>query len=260
MNFLLAFILFFILLMIQGTPVSLPEVEIRGIFEDSPAHLAGLSANDIISHINGVPVENVQEVTDGISAFDGSAIELNVIRGGEHLNFSLIPVLTEGRYIIGFTIRQRMVSERISIFAGISGASAQIIEIIRGPFILLAQLLSSEPMPEGGMLMGPIGLGGAVTDVYHAAIKHGFLDMVFIMLSITGLISAALGIFNLLPIPALDGARIIFLLVEAVRRKRVPPEKEAMVHFVGLVLLLMLAVVIAYQDIARIIGVNDFTG
>ena len=72
-------------------------------------------------------------------------------------------------------------------------------------------------------------------------------------LSIAILLSANLGVMNLLPIPALDGGRLVFLLIEAVRRKRVPPEKEGMVHFAGLVALMLLMVVIMYNDILKLL-------
>ena len=72
-------------------------------------------------------------------------------------------------------------------------------------------------------------------------------------LSIAILLSANLGVMNLLPIPALDGGRLVFLLIEAVRRKRVPPEKEGMVHFAGLVALMVLMVVIMYNDILKLL-------
>jgi regulator of sigma E protease len=256
MNFLLAFVLFFMLLMLQERMFPLPEIE--SISDNMPAYHAGLRVGDIITHIDNIPMETGRDVIEGITSSEGRAIQISVLRNGENLNFTIIPELNEGRYLIG--IRQKLGSERVSLFEGVSGASKHIIEVIRGPFILLRQFISNEPMPEGGAVMGPIGLGGVVTEMYHVTIEEGIADMIFTMLFITAFINAALGVMNLLPLPALDGARIVFLLVEAVRRKRVPPEKEAMVHFVGLVLLLMLAVVIAYQDIARIIDVNNITG
>jgi regulator of sigma E protease len=242
--------------MLQGKSVLVNEIDV--ITEGMPAYHAGLMKGDIITHINNVPTESGDDVIESITTSNGQLIVMRVLRNNENLTFSLTPEFKDGRYFIG--IVPKLGSEGISIFEGVSGASKNIIEIIRGPFVLLSYLFSEEPMPEGANVMGPIGLGDFVTEAYNETIKYGILDMIFTMLLITAVISAALGVMNLLPIPALDGARIIFLLIEAVRRKKVPPEKEALVHFVGLVVLLLIAVVIAYQDIVRIIDVDNISG
>ena len=88
--------------------------------------------------------------------------------------------------------------------------------------------------------------------VYQAAAPSGIAAVVLNMLNLGVLVTANLGIMNLLPIPALDGGRLVFLIIEAVRRKRVPPEKEGMVHFAGFAVLMVLMVVVMFNDIVKL--------
>jgi regulator of sigma E protease len=101
--------------------------------------------------------------------------------------------------------------------------------------------------------MGPIGMAAELTVIFNEVIEYGIMDTVLTMLFFTALLSAALGLFNLLPIPAMDGARLVFLAIEGIRRKPVPPEREGMVHLVGFVLIIALAIFIAYRDIMRLL-------
>ena len=101
-------------------------------------------------------------------------------------------------------------------------------------------------------LSGPVGIVDVVDDSYQQSKAYG-AKIVFAQLLYIGiLISANLGVMNLLPLPALDGGRLVFLLIEAVRRKRIPPEKEAYVHMVGIALLMLLMVVVMFNDIRRV--------
>ena len=102
-------------------------------------------------------------------------------------------------------------------------------------------------------LSGPVGIVSAVDDVYQEAAPAGMVVVILNLLNIGVLLTANLGVMNLLPLPALDGGRLVFLIIEAVRGKRVPPEKEGMVHFVGFVLLMALMVVIMFNDILKLV-------
>ena len=101
-------------------------------------------------------------------------------------------------------------------------------------------------------MSGPVGMAAVVDEVYEAAAPAGLLAVVLSLMNFSTLVSANLGVMNLLPIPALDGGRLIFLLVEAVRRKRVPPEKEGMVHFAGFAFLMIFMVVVLFNDIIKL--------
>ena len=101
-------------------------------------------------------------------------------------------------------------------------------------------------------MSGPVGIVNFVDDTYKQAAPSGAATVILNLLNIAILLSANLGVMNLLPIPALDGGRLVFLIVEAVRRKRVPPEKEGMVHIAGFALLMVLMVVVLFNDIRNI--------
>lgn len=102
-------------------------------------------------------------------------------------------------------------------------------------------------------LSGPVGIVSAVDNVYQEAAPAGVVVVILNLLNIGVLLTANLGVMNLLPLPALDGGRLVFLIIEAVRGKRVPPEKEGMVHFAGFVLLMALMVVIMFNDILKLV-------
>ena len=101
-------------------------------------------------------------------------------------------------------------------------------------------------------LSGPVGIVDVVNDVYETAAPEGARVLFLSMLNFGILLTANLGVMNLLPLPALDGGRLVFLILEAVRRKRVPPEKEGMVHFAGFALLMVLMAVVMFNDIMKL--------
>ena len=101
-------------------------------------------------------------------------------------------------------------------------------------------------------LSGPVGIVSTVDTTYKESRSYGVFVVIAQMLNMAILLSANLGVMNLLPLPALDGGRLVFLFIEAVRGKRVPPEKEGYVHFAGIVLLMALMVFVMFNDVHRI--------
>ena len=101
---------------------------------------------------------------------------------------------------------------------------------------------------------GPVGIVNMVGDTYEEAASQGAYYILLDMLYICVFLSANLGVVNLLPLPALDGGRLVFLLIEAIRGKKIDPDKEGLVHFIGLVLLLLLMAVVMFNDIRKLFG------
>ncbi|MCL2577777.1 MAG: M50 family metallopeptidase [Defluviitaleaceae bacterium] len=268
MNFLLAFVIFFILVMISGVPTGETEVFVRNVIENRPAFAAGLRTDDIITHINGVKIETPRDVVDLVVASEGAPIDMSVSRGEEQHSFSITPVLSWNNeiddyvYMIGFTPSLRFQFAQASILDGIVTSGKMIPMYVTELLNLLSRLIAGEQIADGEGLMGPIRMGGEITMIYQETIKRSFGEMLFAMVSFTAVINLALGVMNLFPIPALDGARLVFLGIEAIRKKPVPPEKEALVHMIGLVSLLMLAVFIAYRDTLWLFALlfNDYPG
>lgn len=122
--------------------------------------------------------------------------------------------------------------------------------MIRTTLLSLKQLFTGKlDMSE---LSGPVGVVDAIGDTYEKSRKEGALMVWMNMLNMAVMLSANLGIMNLLPFPALDGGRLIFLIIEAIRRKPTNRQIEGMVHFVGFVLLMLLMVLVLYQDVMKL--------
>ena len=102
-------------------------------------------------------------------------------------------------------------------------------------------------------MSGPVGVVDAIGDTYEESKSEGTLYIWLNLLNIAILLTANLGVMNLLPIPALDGGRLVFLIAEAIRKKRVNPETEAKIHLAGLMLLLLLMVVVMMNDVKKIL-------
>ena len=260
MNFAAAFLLFFALTMLRGFPIA----EVVSLNEEMPGYRAGLQVGDRITHINGASVRLYEDFVFMVGSAGGQEMEVRVARGAESVELRIAPAQSEdGRRLIGFSPNWRLgfldempdepdgFSSRVGLGEGLAVSADLVLFNIRAPFRLLAGLFGGRPMPEGGGVMGPIGIGGVVAEVYQDSVEFGFWHTFLQMLMFAALLNAMLGVMNLLPVPALDGARLVFLFIEAVRRKPVAPEREAMVHVAGLVALLVFAVFVAYRDIAR---------
>ena len=258
-NFVMAFVLFFILVLLTGYNVA--QVHIIG--EGTPAQEAGLQVGDRITHIDGRRVSLFENFSMQLNFSGGQPVDVRFIRDGQRHNVSITPMpgATEGSFRLGFVpVRHIGLIDpshpdfpRVGFWGTFTNSAEMIIFNMRMPFTLLARLISGRGMPEGAAVMGPIGMAGEVTVIYQQVVEQGFVETLSIMLFFTALLNAALGVMNLLPIPALDGARLIFLGIEGIRRKPVSPEREGMVHMVGFVVLMLLAVFIAYRDIVRLL-------
>ena len=256
-NFIAAFLLFFILVLLTGYSVA----QVHSISEGSPAYHAGLQAGDRITHIDGRRVALFEDFTMQLNFSGGQPVDVRFVRDGVAHNVTVTPMQSGNRFLLGFMATRyfgllMQVPEgmpRVGFWGTFTTSAEMILFNMRMPFTMLARFVSGQQLPEGAGVMGPIGLAGEVTQVYHQVIEYGILDTFLTMLFFTALLSAALGVMNLLPIPAMDGARLVFLAIEGIRRKPVSPEREGMVHMVGFVVLILLAVFIAYRDIARLL-------
>lgn len=262
MNFILALIIFTVLTYLNG--YSVPVV--HSVIDGTPAQQTGLQAGDRITHLNGSRVGMWENFRFMLEMSGGNEIDLRVNRDGQRVDLTMTPVLDpeDNAYRIGFIAERRFgtrsgVSRSDPYFAratmvGSIGNAAQSIGFhIRMPFRMLARFIARQPLPEGAGVMSVIGIGGQVVEVYQETVEESIVVTVMTMLLITGFINVALGIMNLLPIPALDGARLVFLIVEGIRRKPVSLEREGMVHFVGFVILIILLVVVASRDIVNLL-------
>lgn len=238
MNFVLAVLLFSILFFNVG----IPSTVVDEVIKDKPAYTAGLLAGDQIVKMNAAPITDWESVTKKIESASG-AIKMDVLRGEgaaqKTVSLSVTPVKDEqsGRMIVG--IKPRPAKNPIKVMS---------YSIDRVGFMTKSILVFLVQMPFKGVadgdVVGPVGMFNIVGD----AAKSGWLDVLFI----TSVLSINLGIFNLLPFPALDGGRVVFAVVEWIRGKPIAPEKEGYVHYIGFAILISLMIFLVINDIRRL--------
>lgn len=244
MNVLLAYVCGVVLAATCGEIIP----EIASVVEESAAEEAGLQVGDIITEINGHNIHLSSEVSFMSYCSDGRAMSITVKRGDEEIEYTVHPKYDENdkRYYIGITNGK---------YIDCTGLKSFQYGFYNVEYILRATLQSLKMFftKQAGLddLSGPVGIVKVVDDTYDEAKSYGFLSVLLSMINITMLLSANLAVINLLPIPAMDGGRLVFLLIEAIRGKPIPPEKEGYVHLAGMALLLVLVVVVLLNDITK---------
>ncbi len=216
-----------------------------------PAQEAGMQAGDEIVKLGNKPIHLYREVSVYTYFHANQAVEVTYKRNGKKHETVLTPKLDEesGRYLFGF----------YGTTARTKGNFAQTLQytFYEVKYWITSTVESLGQLVRGrvGMndMSGPVGIVKTIGDTY-TEVKSDGVFMVFLnMLNICILLSANLGVMNLLPIPALDGGRIVFLAVEALRGRRMDPNKEGAVNLVFLMLLMVLMVVIMFNDIRKIV-------
>lgn len=235
MNLVLALVVFFIIsFFLIGVPGE--SSQIGYIVEDSPAQEVGLEPGDTITAIDGEQIDRWEQVLSLISVKAEQELLLEVERNDTIMEFNVEaekePETARGVIGIGPEV------DKYSFIPSIQRSFEQF-----GMFFVSVYYAFAGEAPLD--VAGPVGIVHTIGEVAQV----GFVNL----LLLTGLISINLGIINLLPIPALDGGRLLFLLIEAVRGRPVEPEKEGLIHFIGFALLITLILLVTYQDILRFI-------
>lgn len=244
-NFLLGYILAVIVVAFSGS--DLPVVE--SIIPDSAAQEAGLEAGDRITAVNGHAIHIFRELSLESYLNYGESLQITYERNGISSTVTLTPELNEkdNRYYIGIKGGTDVLKcNALQVFQygwyeveyWLRATFGSLGLIFRGHFDI-------------NDLSGPVGVVKTVDDTYTVTKSYGIPTMLLSFMNLTILLSVNLGVMNLLPLPALDGGRLLFLLVEAVRGRAVPPEKEGMVHLAGAIALMGLMVVVLFNDIGR---------
>lgn len=246
-NFLVAFVAALILVWACG--VTLPVVQ--SVSEGSGAEQAGLQEGDVICSMSGSSVHLQNQVYFFSIVNRGEEIPLVYERDGVRYHTIVKPQLNEaeGRYYMGITSGQFL---DCSVPQTFQYAFYTMEYMVQSTFKSLSMLVRGQLTRQD--VSGPVGIVKAVDDTYDEAKNYGVSSVVLSMINFVLLLSVNLGIINLLPLPALDGGRLVFLLVEAVRGKPVPPEKEGMVHLGGMMALMVLMVLVFFNDISKFFG------
>jgi regulator of sigma E protease len=226
------------------------QVFVMEVVANSPAAAAGIKVNDIILEANGVPVQNITDYETVVKANYGVEIPITVKHNdGSPEEVKLIPQAnapaSQGATGLALT---NAVRKTDNFWVAIrNGAASYWNMIVLFKDGIVGMIKGTVPVN----VTGPVGLAQLTGEIVKTGIAN--------LLSFAAVISLNLGIINIFPIPAMDGGRIVFVLLEWVRRgKRISPKTEGMVHTIGFMLLMLVFILISYHDILRIISGQSF--
>ena len=225
---------------------------LSSVAEGFPAAEAGLQAGDEIISINGSRIHFFREISQFSIFHSGETAKVVYERDGERNTVTLTPKLDQesGKSRLG--MNGSTYRERGTFLETISHSFYEVKYLISSTIESLRMLVTGKVGLKD--LSGPVGIVKVMGDTYDTSQSAGGTGMAILsMVNFSIFLSANLGIMNLLPLPALDGGRLLFLIIEAIRRKKIDPEKEGMVHFVGLVALMALMILVMFNDIRNII-------
>lgn len=238
-NFILSFVIFTVLSFAQGGVQDLNSTVISGVSSDSPAQQAGLKAGDKITQINDQTVTNWSELTTAVQAAKGEALTVVYEHDATQATTTITPKKVEQNgqtaYQIGVAAPINT-STSAKLLGGVTRSIDSFTQIVKA----LGSLIQSFSLDKLG---GPV----AIFEISSQAATQGWMTVLGVM----GLISMNLGIFNLLPIPALDGGKLVLNVIEGVRGKPLSQEKEGIITLVGFGLMMVLMVLVTWNDIQR---------
>ena len=255
-NIVVGVLLFSILFTNVGAP-DYKTVQIMEISPDSPAALVGLKAGDIITKINGQAITSTQQLSTSVQQNLGKEITITILRDGKTSEVVATPRKNPPANQGALGILMGNPVRRISWFQSLPTAGQVTWDQISSLFTLPGRLAKGSISADQARPVGPVGMFDIYSQVRTRDIENAAgqpsntAAAILNRLWLLATISVALGITNLLPIPALDGGRIIFVLPEILFRRRIPVQYENIVHLIGFAALLILMVYITTQDILR---------
>lgn len=249
-NFILAFIIAFIMVNMTDI-IAIRDPIASQVVEGGGAQAAGMQDGDRIISIGGEKICLYQEISLYMQAtYRGGELEVVYERDGERHTTMVTPQYDQasGIYMLGVANSDFVTARGMETFRY---AWYEMRYSVKATYKSLGMLFGGRVTRQD--VAGPVGIAvNVVGKTYDAAKEYGWESVLLSMLNITLMLSVNLGILNLLPIPALDGGRLVFLLIEVIRGKPIPPEKEGMVHFVGLMFFMVLMVIIFFNDLSNI--------
>ena len=245
-NFILASVLSVILIGAIGYDVP----KLAGVMEGSSAEEEGLAAGDTILALDGYRVHFYQEISVYSFFHPGKTMDVTYERDGKEYSVQVTPQYNEeaGRYLLGLQGDYTRIKGNIptTLAYGFYEMKYQIYATFESLKMLVTGQLSVNDMS------GPVGIVKTIGDTYDESVSSGAFYVAMNMINIAILLSANLGVMNLLPIPALDGGRLLFFLIEAIRGRQMNEEIEGRIHLVGFMLLMVLMVVVMFNDIQKL--------
>ncbi len=251
MNMLTAVVIFAVMFMVLGVavPIENPDTTISGLVENGPAASVGVEPGDKFVAIDGQSIETWEEMNAIImEASTEDVLTVTVEREGQQFDVQIQPTMSEdgSRALLGIyatTAERQAVGPIRAISLGASATwetTVLMVDVVGDLFTGKIDIMDEE---EG--LSGPVG----IVQIIDESTKAGWVYV----FNLAALLSINLGVINMLPIPALDGCKLVFLLYEALRGKPIAPEKEGMLNLVGFMLLMGLIAVVTYKDIVNLL-------
>jgi len=251
-NLLFSVVLFFMIFLIMGIPDNRDSTTIGTVTEDSPAMQAGIAAGDTILAVDGTPITSWMDVLHVVSTSAGETLSFTVLRESAELTIPVTPRLdsvtnvfgeeVEERFMIGIVKKEIIEYDRVGPIKALQAGIWQSWMFIYLTFMGVVKIFQNVvPASELG---GPI----LIAQIAGEQARAGWLNLAHFM----GLLSVNLGILNLLPIPVLDGGHLVFLTLEAIRRKPLAERAQILAQQIGIALLGTLMLFVFYNDIVRI--------
>ena len=238
MNFVVAIVIFISIFMMIGTYST--ENIVGDLLPDTPASQV-LQPGDRIVEIDGIAISSWNDIGPAVAAQEqGADFPVVVIRDGQTVHLTLSSYFSDDHqaWQIGITPQHK----KQNIFTAAKLGIEQSVYFTKSLIMAIVDMITGNTAVE---LSGPVGIVTFISDTASSGIRS--------LLLITGYLCINLGVINLLPLPALDGSRLVFLAIEGLRGKPIDQNKEGMVHFIGLALLIALMLLVTYQDILRLI-------
>lgn len=241
-NFLLAVFILFVIGLIAGSPINKPYI--NSLIEDFPITQTNLRKGDLIVKINDTKIRSIDRLLLELQLQSGKTIKMEVVDKNNNTKVVTIEpkkVVEDEKevYKYGFTLDSTIEK---GVFPAVKYAFVKTFNLIEQMGIVLTSLITGELSLKN--LAGPVGIYNIVGQTAAA----GFINVIYLI----ALISINVGFINLLPIPAFDGGRLLFLIIEKIKGSKVEPKLENTIHMIGFVLLLILMVVITYNDVVRL--------
>lgn len=258
MNFVLAILAFGLIYTFTGIPRVTDNVRIVGVNADSPAEMAGLMDGDLIKEVDGESITSTKQFIEVVEEKGSNEITLSVQRGSQMEKISLYPRENppEGEGVLGVVITSTEIyyapiwqRPAIGAYYGLQEAIFWGKTVIEGFVMIFSQLFVGK-VPQD--VAGPVGIFALTSQ----AASFGIVALV----NFVGILSVNLAILNVLPFPALDGGRLLFIIIESVIGRKVTPKIEAAIHTAGMIILIFLLLAITAHDVERLISAGGISG
>lgn len=247
-NFILAFVLSMFVLLNVG----IDQPVLTGVMDGFPAQEAGLQAGDRLVRLNDEKIHVYRDVSLYLTLHQGEHLDVVYERDGKEMTAAIDPKFDESRgsYMMGIEVAGTR--EHVGFIRTIGYSMNEVGYWIRYTFISLRMMFTGKVSTQD--ISGPVGIVSSMSDMVTETSSSGLFYVFLNLANFCILLSANLGAMNLLPIPALDGGRLLFCLVELVRGKPVRQEVEGLIHGIGLAVLMGLMVLVLFKDVWQLFG------